>query len=408
MRRIKLVTALFAVVALVAAGCGGDDDDGSDAGGNEGGGATHELTGDPIRLGMITRPLYVDFAPAGAEAAIARINAEGGIDGRPLELVVCSNEDNANAAASCARDFAEDPSIIATVGDNNSFGGDSNPPLEEAMIAGVGTSPIGSADYASPRIFPSNSGGLQFLASAAFLHDEMEAESIGMATIDTPTAQALPGLIDDTILGPRDAQLADTVAIPATAADVSSQAAALAESDGLMLALTEDLAVRFIQSARQQGFEGPFVLSETVTTAEALQEALSPDVAEDIFTLAYYDKHSDGYARFLEDMEEHQPDVTPGDLGAISWLSVNMFAHVAADLPEITREAVWDAMGSLSNFDTEGMTAEPLDFTTPGEALGGNAPQLVPSVMSVYVDRYEDGEYVPLEDPQEPIAIFGE
>jgi hypothetical protein len=276
------------------------------------------------------------------------------------------------------------------------------------MIAGIGTSPLGGADFASPRVFPNNSGGLQFLASAAFLHDDLQAESIGMATVDTPTAQALPGLINNSILGPRGAALSGTVAIPTTAADVSAQAASVAESDGLMLALTGDLALRFIQSSRQQGFEGPFVLSETVVNASAIQEALSPDVAEDIYTLTYYDKNSDGYARFLADMEEYQPDVVPGDLGAIAWLAVNMFEHVAADLPELTRQSVWDAMSSLSDFDTEGMTAGPLDFTTPGTALGGTAPRLVPSVMSVYVDRYEDGEYVPLADEQEAIAIFSE
>jgi hypothetical protein len=410
MRRFRLLTALLAVIVM-AAGCGDDDDSGDESGegpDNTSESPAEELTGDPIRLGLITRPLYVDFAPAGAEAAIERINDAGGIDGRPLELVVCSNEDNANVAADCARQFAADPTIVATVGDNNSFGGDSNPPLEQAMIAGIGTSPLGGADFASPRVFPNNSGGLQFLASAAFLHDDLQAESIGMATVDTPTAQALPGLINNSILGPRGAALSGTVAIPTTAADVSAQAASVAESDGLMLALTGDLALRFIQSSRQQGFEGPFVLSETVVNASAIQEALSPDVAEDIYTLTYYDKNSDGYARFLADMEEYQPDVVPGDLGAIAWLAVNMFEHVAADLPELTRQSVWDAMSSLSDFDTEGMTAGPLDFTTPGTALGGTAPRLVPSVMSVYVDRYEDGEYVPLADEQEAIAIFSE
>jgi branched-chain amino acid transport system substrate-binding protein len=407
MRKIKVLTAVLVVTAL-AAGCGGND------GGNKGaenGTVTSkpvELTGNPIRLGLITRPLYVDFAPAGAKAAIKRINDAGGIDGRPLELVVCSNGDNANVAADCARQFAADPTIIATVGDNNSFGGDSNPPLEQAKIAGIGTSPLGGPDYASPRVFPNNSGGLEFLASAAFMHDDRKADSIGMATVDTPTAQALPGLIDQSVLGPRGAKLAGSVAIPLTAADVSAQAASVSGSDGLLLALTGDLALRFMQSARQQGFGGPFVLSETVVDAAKIKEALSPDVAKDIFTVTYYDKNSDGYRSFLADMEKYESKVVPGDLSAIAWLAVNMFEHVAADLPHLTRESVWDAMNALSDYDTKGMTPGPLDFTTPGTALGGKAPRLVPSVLSVYVDRYDDGTYVPLAKEQKPIAIFGQ
>jgi ABC-type branched-subunit amino acid transport system substrate-binding protein len=367
--------------------------------------APQEATGEPIRLGLITRSLYMDFLPAGAEAAIERVNSNGGVNGRPLELVTCSNEDNATAAAGCAQQFADDPTIIATVGDNNSFGGDSNPILEAARVAGVGTSPIGPGDYASPRIFPSNSGGLQFLATVAFLHDTLGAEDIGMATIDTPTAQQLPDLINSQVLASRGTELGATVAIPLAAADVSSQAAALAGSGGQALALTEDLALRYIAASRQQGFEGPFMLSETVVTAEALQDALSPEDLADVYAISYFDKNSEGYQAFLEEMAEYQPDVVPGDLNAIAWLSVNLFADVAAGLDEVTRESMWEAMDAVSGYDTGGMTP-PLDFTTPGTALGGNAPRIFDSVQSVYADVYDDGAYVPVDAEQEPISIF--
>ena len=413
--RLLVSTVALGLLAALGAACGSDDDDGEAGNATSTSAATSatsqdpdtEASGEPIRLGLITRPQYMEFLPAGAEAAIARINEEGGIGGRPLELVPCSNEDNANAAAACAQDFASDESIIATVGDNNSFGGDSNPPLEAAMLAGVGTSPLGAGDFASPRIFPSNSGGLQFLAAAGFLFDE-GFENIGMATIDTPTAQSLPGLVNSTVLGPRGGELGGTVAIPATAADVSTQAASMADSDGQMLALTEDLALRYIRAGRQQGFTGPFVISETVVEAGALAESLSDADLGELFALSYFDKNSEGYGGFLEDMAEYEPDTTPGDLNAIAWLSVMMFADVARELPEVTRQSVWDAMNQLADYDTNGMTPAPLDFTTPGTALGGNAPRLVPSVLQVYVDVYEDGEYVPRSDEQEPIAIFAQ
>ena len=60
------------------------------------------------------------FAPTGAQAAIAAINAAGGVKGHPLELDVCDDQQNANAAATCARRFVNDSSVIATAGDNNS------------------------------------------------------------------------------------------------------------------------------------------------------------------------------------------------------------------------------------------------------------------------------------------------
>lgn len=364
-----------------------------------------EPTGEPIRLGLITRPLYMPFLPAGAEAAIERINDSGGVNGRPLELVTCSNEDNATAAAACAQKFADDPTIVATVGDNNSFGADTNPILENVKVAGVGTSPLGAGDYASPRIFASNSGGLEFLATAAFLYDALGSKNIGMAIIDSPTAQALPGLMDSQVLASRGAKLGGTVNIPVASADVSSQAAALSGLDGQAIALTQDLALRYIQASRQQGYAGPFMLSETVVAASALKEALSPDELKDVYAVTYFDKNSEGYKNFLSDMEMYRSDIVPGDLNAIAWLSVNMFAHVAEGLDEVTREGIWDAMNALSDYDTDGMT-QPLDFTTAGTALGGKAPRLVPSVLAVYADVYKDGEYVPVSDDQVPIPVF--
>jgi hypothetical protein len=292
------------------------------------------------------------------------------------------------------------------VGDVNSFGADTNPPLEAAKIAGVGTSPLGAGDFASPRIFASNSGGLEFLATAAFLYDDLKARNIGMATIDTPTAQALPGLINKNVLASRGATLGATVAIPTTAADVSPQAAALSGSDGMALALSPDLGLRFIQSTRQQGYTGPILVSETSQFASDLQKQLSPTDLDKVYGVTYFNKASNGYANFKKDMAKYEPSIAPSDLNAITWLSVGMFAHVAESLPTVSREAVWDAMNKLTAYDTDGMTPNKLDYTVPGTELGGTAPRLVPSVLDVYVDMYKDGNWVPVSDNQKPTPVF--
>ena len=419
--RIRGVTATVAIVLLAsvtATACGSDDKGSSANAGTTAAGANPSTTaagspttvaaakGEPIRLGLITRPEYMTLAPPGAKAAVARINAAGGVKGRPLELVTCSNENNGNTAAACAQKFAGDASIIATVGDNNSFGGDTNPPLEAVKVAGIGTAPLGAGDYASSRVFANNAGGLLFLGGARFLLDK-GSQKIGMVTIDTPTAQALPDLISANVLAPRGAKLVGTAAIPATAADVSTQAASLVGADGQLLALTEDLSARYIRASRQQGFKGPMVFSQTTTRAKSLQDALSPADLEKVYAITYYRKSSDGYAKFLQDMTKYAADTTPGDLNASAWLSVQTFADTAGKLPTISRESVWGAMNSLSNYDTGGMTPLPLDYTKPGTVLGGKAPRLVPSVLSVYFDVIKDGKFVPAADQTNAVALFG-
>jgi branched-chain amino acid transport system substrate-binding protein len=96
-RRERLLVPLGFVVLLIglAAGCGGQDDESSDESG-------------PITIGMTaeqTGPLSV-LAPAvdGAQKAVKKVNADGGVDGRDIELVV---RDNASDPAKAIQNVNE-------------------------------------------------------------------------------------------------------------------------------------------------------------------------------------------------------------------------------------------------------------------------------------------------------------
>jgi branched-chain amino acid transport system substrate-binding protein len=56
----------------------------------------------------------------GMDLAIAELNAEGGIDGRPVQLVARDDEGSGAKAAAIAQDFVADPEIVAVVGHVNS------------------------------------------------------------------------------------------------------------------------------------------------------------------------------------------------------------------------------------------------------------------------------------------------
>jgi branched-chain amino acid transport system substrate-binding protein len=103
------VVAAVAAATLVAAGCGDDDDD--DAG--EPAETTAEEEGEPIPIGALTS-LTGNFAPWGLQVrdgmqlAVDEINEEGGVDGRPLELVVVDDQSNADAGASGIERLVDD------------------------------------------------------------------------------------------------------------------------------------------------------------------------------------------------------------------------------------------------------------------------------------------------------------
>jgi ABC-type branched-subunit amino acid transport system substrate-binding protein len=99
MVRLKAAVVLIALPIMFAlSACGGDDDDSAD--GDE-----------PLTIGMtVERTGALDvFAPAvdGAEAAVEYVNAQGGADGREVELIVRDNASDSTRAVQTYQELAD-------------------------------------------------------------------------------------------------------------------------------------------------------------------------------------------------------------------------------------------------------------------------------------------------------------
>jgi branched-chain amino acid transport system substrate-binding protein len=76
---------------------------------------------DPIKLGAffdLTGPSSAIGTPTKlvAEMVVKKINSEGGINGRPLELVIADDEGDPTKAAIIAKKFAESDKVVAIIG----------------------------------------------------------------------------------------------------------------------------------------------------------------------------------------------------------------------------------------------------------------------------------------------------
>lgn len=116
MRRSVRWIAVMSALVLFLAACGDDDDD--DAGNAADGG--EEPTGEPIVIGGLTS-LTGPFAAWGVhvrdgmELAVEEINADGGVDGRPLELSVVDDQSNADEGTA-AMERLVDEGVVAVGG----------------------------------------------------------------------------------------------------------------------------------------------------------------------------------------------------------------------------------------------------------------------------------------------------
>jgi branched-chain amino acid transport system substrate-binding protein len=80
-----------------------------------------EAGGEPIIFGMVA-PMTGDLADYGTQVergirmAIDEINAEGGVNGRPLDIKICDDKCDPTEAAACAQRLSNDPEIFAVLG----------------------------------------------------------------------------------------------------------------------------------------------------------------------------------------------------------------------------------------------------------------------------------------------------
>ena len=158
--------AVCAAAALAVAACGGDDDDVADDVADavddaadeaedavddaadeaedaaedvadEVDDAVDEATGEPIKIGLLTS-LTANFAPWGLQVAdgmrmaVEEVNAAGGVDGRPLELVEADTENDAERAVAGFERLAEE-GVIAIAGPISSTVGLAVSPLAEEL-----------------------------------------------------------------------------------------------------------------------------------------------------------------------------------------------------------------------------------------------------------------------------------
>jgi branched-chain amino acid transport system substrate-binding protein len=136
-----------------------------------------EATGDPIKVGSIqskTGPDDFSSSGQGAKAFFECVNANGGINGRPVEYLLEDDQWTPEVASSAGAKLVNDESVVAMVGSSSFVECGVNSPLyeSEGVIAVYGTgvprecffAPNISATNAGPRI--SALGIAQYMASA--------------------------------------------------------------------------------------------------------------------------------------------------------------------------------------------------------------------------------------------------
>lgn len=359
--------------------------------------------GDPIKVMTIsptnTPQLDVPEPKVGAEAAAAAINAAGGIDGRPLEVIYCNDQNDPNAAEQCARE-AVDEQVVAVVGSFSLAGGARVIPiLEAASIPYVGSAVLSGEDMTSAIAFPLTGSTPGTFMGAGRLLAEEGAEEVQGVRIDLDAAAGAIALVG-VGLQSQGQELAGEVIVPLGSTDLAAQAqAAIRGGDGVAVALDEETATLFYQALIDSGvdFDTLKVCGVASNVPPSTVDRFGNQIDGLYYTSPFPALDDPRLADAVSDIQGFDPNAKLDEISLSSYYATMLVADLAGNLATVDAASMLTAMGELDNYDLGVFT-----ITTTAERPVEGFTRLFNTMM--YSFQIQNGEAVQLS--AEPVDVL--
>ncbi|MFD5497929.1 ABC transporter substrate-binding protein [Streptomyces sp. NPDC001812] len=317
----KRTLAGLAVLPLLLSACG----DGGTEGTSDG----------PVKIMTIasfeSQVYSVPWLKTAVTAAVARVNDDGGLDGRKIELLTCNDKFDPNEATACAQ-RAVSEKVTAVVGPLSPNIGAIAAVMEQARIPIIGPGGAdGQNEATSPVSYPINATPVGMGVGAGKLAVERGGSNVVVIGGDNETARAGAEWAGK---GVEEAGgKATMIYAPIGSADYSTVAAKAIghDPDAVSLQGSGADAGRIATALRSAGYEGLITGISSMVTPGVLK-ILGPDAGNIVLTSrghAASDTSNAEIAAFNKAMKAADPKVNIDDIGLNGWLAVKLFAAVA-------------------------------------------------------------------------------
>jgi branched-chain amino acid transport system substrate-binding protein len=345
----------------------------------------------------LSSPASIPEVPTGAEAAVDALNAAGGIDGHPLRLIVC--DDNNPSPTACAR-RAVAAHVAAVVGSQSAG---INPILLANEIPQVGNAPFVAGDYTAPNSFPL----FGFVTASGGIIKELAAEGCRRIAPLVLSGESA-GEDANRYLHLAEASAGVTVLpeipVPFGLTDLSAQLAKAASdgSDCIAAVVFAADAAKLLEEAKEQGVTEKFGVGESSLPQDLV--ARLKGAANGVYVAGAFralSSPSPAIRRFTVQMARYEPHAELSNLSMNSWAAVNLF-QIAANQAlrryhTIDALSVYKTMRTLHDIDL-GVCA-PVSFTHRGVLPG--APRVVNT--RVFFGQVKDGVITDLSEQPHPL-----
>jgi branched-chain amino acid transport system substrate-binding protein len=385
--------ALVAVLALVAAACGDDDDD-DDAGGSDTTapvtdttGASETTAGDTGTTDTTAAPGDLLMPPSGPDLGPENVasgepvkvgyfndgttasvdhgddtivanalveywnNHQGGVAGRPVELVYCSTETDPSLATDCGNQFVEE-GVVAVVTGTSGFSGEAFAPVHAAGI------PFFGGGVALPEML--TDGETTFIAvnGSAQSHGFpiTVAREAGIGSV-VSLVYGTPAAIDPMVAVDNAADAAgiehESVPIRPDTADFLPQVSAADQSDPGLYNIIGDpvFCLRSLLALYELEFDGVIVTHDYCISADVFAP-LPPDKVQELVvsaTVAMGAEDDPDWQFYTAMMDEYASE-TPEVSGVRGWTYQTLFMALWSmqDIQgDVTTQSVADAANAF-------------------------------------------------------------
>ena len=385
-RRVIAIAAV-AVAATVLAACSSS----SKTSASTSAGST---SGAPILIGSfapISSPaVSLPEVKAAMEAAVADVNAAGGIKGRPLKLSFCDSVFDPNKELACTRTLIEqkvsalvDPTVAADLS------GREYQAAAAAKVPMVGTQGFSPAELNSPVAFPLSSGVPGWVYGSLDHLVSTGSKKIGILIDNAPTGQFAVQMSAAALKGAGRALSATIQGDPASDPTFATAAGKVVSAgvDGLFLAPSPLNVPKMVVALRQAGFTGK-ISSATELFPDPTIKALG-SAADGVMLTSQIAFPSDtsnaGVAAFDASMQKNAPTATRNEEALQAWSAVKLFAAVAKTATSLDAAGILAAFTSLS-------TPVDLGITPPYSVSGKTSP--LPTFSRVVNSTVQNGTVV--------------
>lgn len=396
-RRKWLAMVVFIALAVGVAACGTDAE-----GANEPQGGTKEesgsevagdstgVTDSEILFGMATplsgnaSSLGID-GQKGAEVFVKWLNDQGGTNGRTWRLVSQDDGFDPQKKISAVRYLIEEEKVFAIWGDVGSNAVAALPVFEETGVPYLFPYALAPEMYEPTKesvftIVPASS--LQEEANGNWIAEnypgKAEDPKFGLLALNSPD-----GL--DAMKGFKASAAGDWVVaeqqFERTTTSWKPQLEALKSAGvtDVMLHASDAWTAKMLAEAREIGFDATFYASTGAVTL-LIFDLAGEDVVEGTHAVSILappdDTSVDGVKEFLDAFAKYEPGYSPGTFALHAWVGGLATAEALSKVEGVpTREALIEAMESIQDFSTGGITGN-LSFSADNH-LGTNEVLIV-------------------------------